>query len=54
MMNEEEVKDFAGLDSSMIRTDGAKAGAKGRLAPQAGPVEDPAAASAPAQVEGTR
>jgi hypothetical protein len=37
----------------MTRTDGAEAGAKGHSAPQAGPGEDPAAASTPAQVEGT-
>jgi hypothetical protein len=53
MMNEEQVEDFGGLDSSMTRTDGAEAGAEGHSAPQAGPDEDPAAASAPAQVEGT-
>jgi hypothetical protein len=49
----EEVKDFAGLDSSMTQTDGAEAGAEGHSAPQAGPSEDLAAASASAQVEGT-
>jgi hypothetical protein len=53
MMNEEEVEDFANLDSSITQTDVAEAGDEGHSAPQAGPGEDPAVASAPAQVEGT-
>jgi hypothetical protein len=54
-MNEEEVEDLAGLESSMTRTGGAEeAGVEGHSAPQAGSGEDPTAASAPAQVEGMR
>ena len=54
MMNE-EVDDLAGLESSMTRKGGAEeAGVEGHLAPQDGSGEDPAAASAPAQVEEMR
>jgi hypothetical protein len=53
MMNEEQVEDFGGLDSSMTWTDGVEAGAEGHSVPQASPGEDPAAASALAQMEGT-
>jgi hypothetical protein len=54
-MNEEEVEDFTGLESSMTRTGGAEeAGVDGHSAPQAGSGEDPAAASTPAQVERKR
>jgi hypothetical protein len=54
MMNEEEVEDFGGLESSMTRTEGAEGGAEGHSTPQAGPDEDLAAAFALAQVEGSR
>jgi hypothetical protein len=53
-MNEEEVEDFDGLESSMTWTESAEAGVEGHSAPQAGPDEDSTAASAPAQVEGSR
>jgi hypothetical protein len=55
MMNEEEVDDLAGLESSMTQMYGAEeAGVEGHSTPQAGSSEDPATASAPAQVEGMR
>jgi hypothetical protein len=65
MMNDEEVEDFGGLESSMTRTEGAETGVEGHSAPQAGPGEDPtttaapagedsAAAVAPSQVAGSR
>jgi hypothetical protein len=48
MMNEEEVDDLVGLESSMTRMDGAKeAGGEGLSAPQDSSGEDPATASAP-------
>jgi hypothetical protein len=51
MMNE-EVDDLVGLGSSMTRMDGTlEAGVEGLSAPPGGSGEDPAAASAPAQVE---
>jgi hypothetical protein len=54
-MNEEEVDDLAGLESSMTRMGGAEeVGVVRHSAPQAGSDEDPAAASAPAQVEEMR
>jgi hypothetical protein len=53
-MNEEEVKDFGGLESSMTRMEGTEVGAEGHSAPQVGPDEHSVAASAPAQVEGSR
>jgi hypothetical protein len=46
MMNDEEVEDFGGLESSMTRTEGMEMGAKGHSAPQAGPGEDSAATAA--------
>jgi hypothetical protein len=46
MLNDEEVEDFGGLESSMTRTEGAGTGAE-EQAPQAGPGKDPAAAAAP-------
>jgi hypothetical protein len=55
MMNEEEVDDLAGLESSMTRMGGAEeARVEGHSAPQDGSSEDPAAVSAPVQVEAMR
>lgn len=55
MMNEEEVDDLVGLESSMTWMDGAEeARGEGLSAPQGGSGEDPAAASAPAQIEEMR
>jgi hypothetical protein len=47
MLNNEEVEDFGGLESSLTRTEDAGTGAEEQLAPQAGPREDPAAEAAP-------
>jgi hypothetical protein len=47
MLNDEEVEDFDGLESSMTRIEGAGMGAEGQSVPQAGPGEDPAAVAAP-------
>jgi hypothetical protein len=50
MMNEEEVEDLAGLESSMTRAGGAyEGGVEGHSTPQAGSGEDPTVASTPAQ-----
>jgi hypothetical protein len=55
MMNEEEVDDLAGLESSMTRMDGTvEAGVQGLSAPPSGSGEDPTVASAPTQVEEMR
>jgi hypothetical protein len=52
MMNEEEVDDLTGLESSMTRMVGAEeAGVEGHSTPQDGSGEDPAVASAPVWVE---
>jgi hypothetical protein len=52
MMNEEEVDDLASLESSMTQMDGTvEARVEGLSAPPGGSSEDPATASAPAQVE---
>jgi hypothetical protein len=52
MLNEEEVDDLAGLGSSMTWMDvTVEAGVEGHSAPPGGSGEDPAAASALAQVE---
>jgi hypothetical protein len=48
MMNDEEVEDFGGLESSMTQIEGVETGAEGHLAPQAGPGEDSTAVAAPA------
>jgi hypothetical protein len=53
MMNDEEVEDFGGLESSMTWTEGVETGAEGHSAPQAGPGKDSAAAAAPSQVVGS-
>jgi hypothetical protein len=51
MMNE-EVDDLVGLESSMTRMGGTvEAGVEGLSVPPGGSGEDPASASAPAQVE---
>jgi hypothetical protein len=51
-MNEEKVDDLTDLVSSMTRMDGTvEAGVEGLSAPLGGSSEDPAVASAPAQVE---
>jgi hypothetical protein len=42
MLNDEEVEDFGGLESSLTRTEDAGTGAEEQSAPQAGPGEDPA------------
>jgi hypothetical protein len=65
MINDEEVEDFGSLESSMTQTEGTETRAEGHSAPQAGPSEDPtaatalvgedsAAAAAPSQVAGSR
>jgi hypothetical protein len=55
MMNEEEVYDLVGLESSMTRMGGVEeAGFEGHSTPQDGSGEDPATASAPAHVEEVR
>jgi hypothetical protein len=55
MMNEEEVDDLTDLESSMTRMDDVEeVGGEGLSAPQDGSGEDPAAASAPVQVEEMR
>ena len=52
MMNEEEVDDLTGLETSMTRLGGAEeAGVEGHSAPHDGSSEDPTAASAPTRVE---
>jgi hypothetical protein len=47
-MNDEEVEDFGGLESSITRTEGMETGAEGHSVPQAGPGEDSTSAAAPA------
>jgi hypothetical protein len=54
MLNDEEVEDFGGLESSLTRTEDARTGDEGRSVPQAGPGGDPAAAASPSQVAGSR
>jgi hypothetical protein len=52
-MNEEEVDDLTGLESSVTRVGAlAEAGAKGHTTPPRGVAEDPTAAASSAQVEG--
>jgi hypothetical protein len=52
MMNEEEVDDLVGLESSMTRMDGTvEAGVEGLSAPLGGFDKDPATASALAHIE---
>jgi hypothetical protein len=64
MLNEEEVEDFGGLESSVTRAEDAWTGAEEQPAPQADPggdpaaaavsaSEDPTAAAAPSQVAGS-
>jgi hypothetical protein len=48
MMNDEEVEDFGGLESSMTRAEDARTGTEEQSAPQADPCGDPAAAVVPA------
>ena len=48
MLNEEEVEDFGGLESSVTRAEDARTGAEEQSVPQADPGGDPAAAAAPA------
>jgi hypothetical protein len=45
MMNDEEVEDFCGLESSVTRAEDARTRAEEQLAPQADPGGDPAAAA---------
>jgi hypothetical protein len=47
MMNDEEVDDFGGLESSVTRTDGARTGVEEQPAPPTGLGEDPAAVAVP-------
>jgi hypothetical protein len=47
-MNEEEVEDFGGLESSVTRAEDARTWAEEQPAPQADPLGDPAAAAMPA------
>jgi hypothetical protein len=47
MLNDEEVEDFGGLESSLTWIEDAGTGAEEQLAPQASPGEDPATATAP-------
>jgi hypothetical protein len=65
MLNDEEVEDFGGLQSSLTWTEGTGTGAEEQSVPQAGPGKDPAAAAAlagedsaaaaaPSQVAGSR
>jgi hypothetical protein len=65
MMNNEEVEDLGGLESSMTRTEGVEMGAEGHSTPQDNPSEDStvvtapasedsAAVAAPSQVAGSR
>jgi hypothetical protein len=53
MMNDEEVDDFGGLESSVTRAEDARTGVKEQPAPQAGPGGDPAAAAVPANEDPT-
>jgi hypothetical protein len=48
MMNDEEVEDFGGLESSVTRAEDARTGAEEQPAPQADPGGDPAATAVPA------
>jgi hypothetical protein len=48
MLNDEEVEDFGGLESSLTRTEDAVTGDEEQLAPQADLGEDPATVTAPA------
>jgi hypothetical protein len=65
MLNDKEVENFSGLESSVTHIEDAKTGAEEQRAPQADPSrdpaaaatpagEDPAAAAAPSQVVGSR
>jgi hypothetical protein len=53
MLNDEEVEDFSGLESSVAQTEDAGTGAEEQLAPQAGPSRDPTAAASPASEDPT-
>ena len=53
MLNEEEVEDFGGLESSVTRAEDERTGAEEQSVPQADPRGDPAAAAAPSQVAGS-
>jgi hypothetical protein len=46
MMNNEEVDDFGGLESSVTRAEDARTGVEEQLMPQASPGGDPAVAAA--------
>jgi hypothetical protein len=48
MLNEEEVEDFGGLESSVTRAEDASTGAEEQPAPQTDHGGDPAAAAVPA------
>jgi hypothetical protein len=48
MLNEEEVEDFGGMESSVTRAADARTGAEEQPAPQADPGGNPVAATAPA------
>jgi hypothetical protein len=53
MMDDEEVDDFGGLESSVARVEDARMGAAKQPVPQADPGRDPAAAAPPSQVAGS-
>ena len=48
MMNDEEVDDFGGLESSVTRAEDARTGVEEQPTPLTGPIEDPTAATVPA------
>jgi hypothetical protein len=54
MLNDEEVEDIIGLESSVTQTEDTRTGAEEQPAPQADRGGDPAAAVAPSQVAGSR